>query len=192
MRAILEAHPLASLLVMVGTIAVCLLALLWADTRDDARHEIADHAAGFDGAWPYLEEIAAAIGAGDPLEDEVVRSYWIGGPQLAAVDGTTLARRLRSAFADQPTGVLDKVDKALAHHSFHVFAVYPWVRFLDVDPSTPLRILQACPVPVVPIALNNLWGSYFSRVERGRAMVRPFRRAGPGPAGSAGTGPVVR
>jgi hypothetical protein len=40
--------------------------------------------------------------------------------------------------------VLDKVDKALAHHSFHVFAVYPWVRFLDVDPSTPLRILQAC------------------------------------------------
>lgn len=112
--------------------------------RGAARHEIADHAAGFDGAWPYLEEIAAAIGAGDPLEDEVVRSYWIGGPQLAAVDGTTLARRLRSAFADQPTGVLDKVDKALAHHSFHVFAVYPWVRFLDVDPSTPLRILQAC------------------------------------------------
>ena len=39
-----------------------------------------------------------------------------------------------------------------------------------------LRILQARPVPVVPIALNNLWGSYFSRVERGRAMVRPFRR----------------
>ena len=42
MRAILEAHPLASLLVMVGTIAVCLLALLWADTRDDSRHEMDD------------------------------------------------------------------------------------------------------------------------------------------------------
>jgi len=41
-KALLEAHPLASLLVMVGTIAVCLLALLWIDTRDDARHEMDD------------------------------------------------------------------------------------------------------------------------------------------------------
>ena len=31
-------------------------------------------------------------------------------------------------------------------------------------------------VPVIPMALTNLWGSYFSRVEKGNAMVRPFRR----------------
>jgi 1-acyl-sn-glycerol-3-phosphate acyltransferase len=31
-------------------------------------------------------------------------------------------------------------------------------------------------VPVVPMALTNLWGSFFSRVEQGTAMVRPFRR----------------
>ena len=30
--------------------------------------------------------------------------------------------------------------------------------------------------PVVPMALTNLWGSFFSRVEKGSAMVRPFRR----------------
>lgn len=30
--------------------------------------------------------------------------------------------------------------------------------------------------PVVPMALTNLWGSFFSRIERGGAMVRPFRR----------------
>ncbi|MGZ5180522.1 MAG: MFS transporter [Ramlibacter sp.] len=30
--------------------------------------------------------------------------------------------------------------------------------------------------PVVPMALTNLWGSFFSRIEQGRAMVRPFRR----------------
>ena len=30
--------------------------------------------------------------------------------------------------------------------------------------------------PVIPMALINLWGSYFSRVEKGNAMVRPFRR----------------
>ena len=31
-------------------------------------------------------------------------------------------------------------------------------------------------VPVIPMALTNLWGSFFSRVEKGGAMVRPFRR----------------
>ena len=30
--------------------------------------------------------------------------------------------------------------------------------------------------PVIPMALTNLWGSFFSRIERGGAMVRPFRR----------------
>jgi 1-acyl-sn-glycerol-3-phosphate acyltransferase len=30
--------------------------------------------------------------------------------------------------------------------------------------------------PVVPMALTNLWGSFFSRVERGTAMAKPFRR----------------
>jgi 1-acyl-sn-glycerol-3-phosphate acyltransferase len=30
--------------------------------------------------------------------------------------------------------------------------------------------------PVIPMALTNLWGSFFSRVEQGSAMVRPFRR----------------
>jgi len=31
-------------------------------------------------------------------------------------------------------------------------------------------------VPVVPMALTNLWGSFFSRVESGTAMSKPFRR----------------
>ena len=39
-----------------------------------------------------------------------------------------------------------------------------------------MKILQTHPVPVVPVALQNLWGSYFSRFEAGRAMVRPWRR----------------
>lgn len=37
------------------------------------------------------------------------------------------------------------------------------------------RILQRDPVPVVPIALNGLWGSFFSHAG-GSAMTRPFRR----------------
>lgn len=38
-----------------------------------------------------------------------------------------------------------------------------------------MRILEARPAPVVPLALQNLWGSFFSRVD-GTAMSRPFRR----------------
>ncbi|MEY8878217.1 MAG: MFS transporter [Leptothrix sp. (in: b-proteobacteria)] len=38
------------------------------------------------------------------------------------------------------------------------------------------KILARRPVPVVPMALNGLWGSYFSRIEGGVAMVRPLRR----------------
>ena len=37
------------------------------------------------------------------------------------------------------------------------------------------RILQRSPVPVVPMALNGLWGSFFSHKD-GPAMRRPFRR----------------
>ena len=39
-----------------------------------------------------------------------------------------------------------------------------------------MKILQRRAVPVVPVALHNLWGSFFSRVEGGTAMVRPLRR----------------
>ena len=37
------------------------------------------------------------------------------------------------------------------------------------------RILASDPVPVVPMALSGLWGSYFSRID-GAAMKTPFRR----------------
>jgi 1-acyl-sn-glycerol-3-phosphate acyltransferase len=39
-----------------------------------------------------------------------------------------------------------------------------------------MKILERQPVPVIPMALTNLWGSFFSRIEQGGAMVRPFRR----------------
>ena len=36
--------------------------------------------------------------------------------------------------------------------------------------------MEGVQAPVVPMALTDLWGSFFSRIERGQAMVRPFRR----------------
>jgi 1-acyl-sn-glycerol-3-phosphate acyltransferase len=38
-----------------------------------------------------------------------------------------------------------------------------------------LKILETNPVPVIPAALHNLWGSYFSRID-GAAMSKPLRR----------------
>ncbi|MDT5078172.1 MAG: hypothetical protein QOJ80_2809 [Mycobacterium sp.] len=108
--------------------------------------ELASRAEEFDGAWPYLGAIADAAGLTDPLDGEVVRNYWVGGPLLQAVDPDALLSRLRSSFAGQVTGLLDDLEpgQALAHHSFHVFIVYPWIRFLDRNPTKPVEVMQDC------------------------------------------------
>ena len=47
----------------------------------------------------------------------------------------------------------------------------------EMNPFRPgiIRILERNPVPVVPLALRGLWGSFFSRKD-GAAMTRPLRR----------------
>jgi hypothetical protein len=108
---------------------------------------LATHAKEFDGAWPYLAAIAEAVGAPDPLDEDVVGSYWVGGPALTKVDPAALLTHLRTSFKGQATGLLDAVHPGpgvLAHHSFHVFVVYPWVRFLDRDSATALGVMQDC------------------------------------------------
>lgn len=135
--------------------------------------EVAAHAKEFDGAWPYLRAIADAIGAPDALHPEVVRNYWIGGPDLDQVDPAALLTMLRRAFTGQTTGLLFDLAQprgVLAHHSFHVFAVYPWVRFLDRDAATALKVLQQCRIR---------WGTVES-VEDEHAVIatRPLTFAG--------------
>jgi 1-acyl-sn-glycerol-3-phosphate acyltransferase len=40
-----------------------------------------------------------------------------------------------------------------------------------------MKLIEGRPdLPVIPMALGNLWGSFFSRVEGGKAMVKPLRR----------------
>jgi hypothetical protein len=115
--------------------------------RGDNPDDVAAHAREFDGAWPYLRAIADAADAPDALSADVVRSYWVGGPLLDRVDPAVLLDRLRRAFKGQATGMLFDLPDAhgsLAHHSFHVMVVYPWVRFLDRDATTVLKVLQDC------------------------------------------------
>jgi uncharacterized protein DUF6390 len=115
--------------------------------RGDDATKVAAHAKEFDGAWPYLRAIADAAGIDNGLDADVVGSYWVGGPLLNRVEPEPLLDSLRSAFAGQASGLLGSLasaDGVLAHHSFHVFVVYPWVRFLDRDPATALKVLQDC------------------------------------------------
>ncbi|KUI40702.1 hypothetical protein AU198_13310 [Mycobacterium sp. GA-1199] len=131
---------------------------------------LASHAREFDGAWPYLTTIAEAVGASDALDDEVVRSYWIGGPALSKVDPDYLLARLRASFTGQVTGMLDAVPSTsdvLAHHSFHVFVVYPWVKFLGRDADTAVGVMQACRIR---------WGTVTSVTgDRAEIASRPLR-----------------
>lgn len=109
----------------------------------DAGQDIARHARQFEGAWPYLEIIAAAAGITDPLDERVVEAYWIGNDLLDNVDPESLVAQLQERFVGQ-TGA--SWVPGLAHHSFHVFAVYPWVGLLrrGTGNDVALSVLQQC------------------------------------------------
>jgi 1-acyl-sn-glycerol-3-phosphate acyltransferase len=72
----------------------------------------------------------------------------------------------------------DDVAQALAQGD--LVGIFPEGRITDTGELNPFRggirrIVERTPVPVVPLALKGLWGSFFSRRD-GRAMSRPFRR----------------
>jgi hypothetical protein len=79
----------------------------------------------------------------------------------------------------------DKVAEALANGE--LVMIFPEGRITDTGELYPFRqgvqrIVERTPVPVVPLALKGLWGSFFSRLG-GKAMrnplhLRPFSRIG--------------
>ena len=109
-------------------------------------------AARFDGAWPYLELIAAYNGLKDPLDARVVDAYWIGNTLLNRVPTSALVAHLDSRFERRARRDFAPVAEAailggVAHHSFHVFAVYPWLGLLRAGmDGAPLTVLDQCRV----------------------------------------------
>jgi hypothetical protein len=107
-------------------------------------------ARGFEGAWPYLELIAAANGIADPLDDRVVEAYWIGNQLLdrvpVAMLGPAIETRFRSPAATSWEHLAAEVEVgARPHHQFHVFAVYPWVGLLRRGHDVAaLHVLDRC------------------------------------------------
>lgn len=114
--------------------------------RADAPAEIARRARGFEGAWSYLEFIAEAAGIADPLDEAVVEAYWIGNELLDKVEPPALVAWLSDRFRGQLGGTWrTAAARALAHHSFQVFEVYPWAAMLGVKASpVALSVLDRC------------------------------------------------
>lgn len=93
-------------------------------------------ARGFDGAYPYLELIAAANGIADPLDASVVEAYWLGNPLTANVRPRQLHRSVEERFRRRlaPSGWrwLEAAVRIGSRpvHAFHVFDVFPRVGLL--------------------------------------------------------------
>jgi hypothetical protein len=111
---------------------------------------LAELARTFEGAWPYLALIAAANRIEDPLDARVVDAYWVGNGLLGAVSPDGLARHVEDRFRGRVGRGWEDMLHAVAagavpHHSFHVFAVYPWLGLMRTGiVDEPLRVLDQC------------------------------------------------
>jgi Family of unknown function (DUF6390) len=120
--------------------------------RLSAAREIGERARSFEGAWPYLQLIAGASNIGDPLDRRVVEAYWIGNALLDNVTPRLLAASIEARFRPRAGRTWDRLAEVLPagsrpHHSFHVFAVYPWIGLLRAGHvHEPLRVLDQCRV----------------------------------------------
>jgi hypothetical protein len=113
--------------------------------------ELSRIAQQFEGAYPYLELIAAENGLADPLDARVVEAYWLGndllgrvGPRARHDDLTERFRprtqprewRWLEAKADGPSAV---------HHSFHVLEILPRVGMIRGGPAPDLtHAIERC------------------------------------------------
>jgi len=146
---------------------------LLADALATASNEPAIAAAPrFEGAWPYLEVIAASSGIADPLDRRVVEAYWIGNELLRRIDPVRLGTDLDDRFRRRSGPGWERVAAtvgagAVAHHAFHVFVVYPWAGMLRDGPAQPaLEVLELCSIRVGTVEAVE--------AERVLASVRPL------------------
>ncbi len=101
-------------------------------------------------------------------------------PVISFIFRTGKAIPIASAKEDEAllNRAYDQVAQALAEGE--LVGIFPEGRITDTGEIHPFkggirRILDRTPVPVVPMALRGLWGSFFSR-RGGAAMTKPLRR----------------
>ena len=92
------------------------------------------------------------------------------------------SRTIPIASAKEDPALLERAydEIARALEQGDLIGIFPEGRITDTGEMYPFRpgikrIVERTPVPVIPMALRGLWGSFFSR-HGGSAMTRPFRR----------------
>ena len=131
---------------------------------------------------------AVVIMAASPRPIRFVMDYHIyRTPVLNFIFRTGGAIPIASAKENPETleRAYDEIAKAL--EAGQLVAIFPEGRITDTGELNPFRggisrIIEKTPVPVVPMALRGMWGSFFSR-KGGRAMsrlshLRPFSKVG--------------
>jgi hypothetical protein len=110
-----------------------------------------DLAARFEGAYPYLELIAAAHGVADPMDVRVVDAYWIGNALSDSVDPGLMRQsidaRFRAQLLPEAWRWLEGKPEAGAHptHAFHVLDVFPRVGLMrGGDVSDAVGLMDSC------------------------------------------------
>jgi 1-acyl-sn-glycerol-3-phosphate acyltransferase len=100
-------------------------------------------------------------------------------PVISFVFRTGKAIPIASAQEDEKVlnDAYDRIAEAL--EGGELVAIFPEGRITDTGELYPFRggvrrIIERTPVPVVPLALKGLWGSFFSR-SGGAAMTKPAR-----------------
>jgi 1-acyl-sn-glycerol-3-phosphate acyltransferase len=88
-------------------------------------------------------------------------------------------RAIPIAPAKQDAALKEKAfaDVARALREGEIVGIFPEGKLTDTGEMNPFRpgierIVAETPVPVIPLALRGLWGSFFSRAVNGRAMRR--------------------
>ena len=123
---------------------------LGATLRDGSVDDVRRAATKFSGAWPYLRVLSALTGIADPLDYRLVESYWLGGGAGADLNAGEFFDALLAIIGPQAGRYWshltpDLVCEAAGNHSFHVFGVYPWTRFLGRGMDEhPLSVLDNC------------------------------------------------
>ena len=108
-------------------------------------------AEGFEGAYPYLQLIAAENGRRDPLDRDVVEAYWLGNGLLRGVGPRARHDDLETRFRPRTAvrewrWLADKAGSAsVVHHSFHVLEILPRIGMIrgGLPPDLP-RVLERC------------------------------------------------
>ena len=130
-------------------------------TRGHEDPGLGDIAAGFEGAYPYLQLLAGANHRHDPLDADVVEAYWLGNELLDRVPLHDFGNSIDARFRRKAGASWRQIDEAIpggvANHSFHVMSVMPWAGLMrDGVVDEPLRIIDRCRIS---------WGTVVGHVD---------------------------